>query len=128
LECLSLCWHAPLRRDHAGYCTAEVGNPGGTYELPYINRKEFKIKFFLVHAMKAFIESEIVPPVILNLLKPSEYFTSHQVLTFKNSTWCSHCVCIFCTISQQTASFPLQNINRLVLRNRGWECLLRGTD
>jgi len=23
-----------LRRDHPGYCTAEVGNPGGTYELP----------------------------------------------------------------------------------------------
>jgi hypothetical protein len=21
-------------RDHPGYCTAEVGNPGGTYELP----------------------------------------------------------------------------------------------
>ena len=27
-----LCWHAPLRRDHPGYCTAGVGNPGGTYE------------------------------------------------------------------------------------------------
>jgi hypothetical protein len=25
-----------LPRDHPGYCTAEVGNPGGTYELPYI--------------------------------------------------------------------------------------------
>ena len=36
LECLSLCWHAPLRRDHPDYCTAEVGNPGGTYELPCI--------------------------------------------------------------------------------------------
>ena len=33
LEYLSLCWHASLRRDHPGYCTAEVGNPGGTYEL-----------------------------------------------------------------------------------------------
>ena len=31
---LSLCWHAPLRRDHPGYCTAEIGNPRGTYELP----------------------------------------------------------------------------------------------
>jgi hypothetical protein len=36
LECLSLWWHAPLRRDHPGYCTAEVGNPRGTYELPFI--------------------------------------------------------------------------------------------
>jgi len=24
----------PLRRDRPGYCTAEVGNAGGTYELP----------------------------------------------------------------------------------------------
>jgi hypothetical protein len=31
---LSLYWYATLRRDHPGYCTAEVGNPGGTYELP----------------------------------------------------------------------------------------------
>jgi hypothetical protein len=25
-----------LRRDHPGYSTAEIGHPGGTYELPYI--------------------------------------------------------------------------------------------
>ena len=31
-----LCWHAPLRRDHPGYCTAEIGNPGETYKLPCI--------------------------------------------------------------------------------------------
>jgi hypothetical protein len=31
----------PLRRDHPGYCTAEVGNPGGTYELPCINSAEY---------------------------------------------------------------------------------------
>jgi hypothetical protein len=28
--------YAPLRRDHTGYCTADVGNPGGTYELPCV--------------------------------------------------------------------------------------------
>jgi hypothetical protein len=28
--------HAPLRRDHPGYCTADFGYPGGTYELPCI--------------------------------------------------------------------------------------------
>jgi len=33
---LSLCWHAPLRRDHPGYCTAGVGKPGGNCELPCI--------------------------------------------------------------------------------------------
>jgi len=36
LGCLSFCWHAPLRRDRPDYCTAEVGNPGRTYELPCI--------------------------------------------------------------------------------------------
>jgi hypothetical protein len=35
---LSLSWHAPLQRDHPGYCTAEVGHPGGMYELPCIRR------------------------------------------------------------------------------------------
>jgi len=33
----------PIRRDHPGYCTAEVGNPGRTYELPctaFINARE----------------------------------------------------------------------------------------
>jgi hypothetical protein len=34
LECLSLCWRAPFQRDHPSYCTAEVGNSGGTFELP----------------------------------------------------------------------------------------------
>jgi hypothetical protein len=34
--CLSLCWHSPLRHDHPGYCTAEVGNPGKTCKLPCI--------------------------------------------------------------------------------------------
>jgi hypothetical protein len=34
LERFSIYWYAPLRRDLPGYCTAEVGNPRGTYELP----------------------------------------------------------------------------------------------
>jgi len=41
-------------------------------------------------------------------------------LTFKNCTWCSHCVC-------SVSTFVLYNINRLVLCNRGGECLQRGT-
>ena len=43
LECLSLCWHAPCRRDHPSYCTAEVGNPGGTYELLCISKTQSSI-------------------------------------------------------------------------------------
>jgi hypothetical protein len=35
LQCLSLYWHAPVRRDHPGYRTAEVGIPGGTYGSPW---------------------------------------------------------------------------------------------
>jgi hypothetical protein len=37
LERFSTYGYAPLRRDHPGYCTADVGNPGGTYELPCIS-------------------------------------------------------------------------------------------
>ena len=37
LECPSVCSHV-LRRDHPGYCTAEVGFPGGTYELSCIKK------------------------------------------------------------------------------------------
>jgi hypothetical protein len=32
-----LCWHATLQHDHPSYCTTEVRNPGGTYELPCMN-------------------------------------------------------------------------------------------
>jgi hypothetical protein len=46
LECLSLCWHATLRRDHPGYCTAEVGNPGGSYELPCIRNMHLSYVLF----------------------------------------------------------------------------------
>ena len=46
--CLSLCWHAPLRRDHPGYCTAEVRNTGGTYELPCITAETETFVFLWV--------------------------------------------------------------------------------
>jgi hypothetical protein len=39
----------PLRRDHPRYCTTEVGNPGGTYELPCISR----YKCFYSHHTKS---------------------------------------------------------------------------
>jgi hypothetical protein len=44
-------------------------------------------------------------------------------LTFKNYTWCSHCVYALCMDLRTN----LHNINRLVLHNRGGECLLCGT-
>jgi hypothetical protein len=47
----------------------------------------------------------------LNLLKPSSFFTYHQVLTFKNSTWRSLCVECFVRISEQTANFALYIID-----------------
>ena len=51
MECLSLCWHAPLRRDHPGSCTAEVGNRGGTYELP-CNKRFYKVISYLQKAWR----------------------------------------------------------------------------
>jgi len=56
-----------------------------------------------------------------------EFNSGFKGLIFKISTWCSHCVYVFSTISQQTASNAFYNLSRLVLYNRGWECLLRGT-
>ena len=50
----------------------------------------------------------------LNRLKPSGFFTYHQGLTFKNSTWCSLCVECFVRISEQTATFVLNIINCIV--------------
>jgi hypothetical protein len=31
-ERFSTYWYTPLRHDHSGYCTADVGNPKGTYK------------------------------------------------------------------------------------------------
>ena len=46
-----------------------------------------------------------------NLLKPSGFFTYHQGLIFKNSTWCSLCFECFVRISEQTVTFALDSIN-----------------
>ena len=54
------------------------------------------------------------PQGYFNLLTPSSFFTYHQGLTFKNSTWCSLCVECFVRISEQTATFALYSINWLV--------------
>ena len=48
---------------------------------------------------------------LINLLTPSGFFTYHQGLTFKNSTWRSFCVECFVRISEQTATFALYIIN-----------------
>jgi hypothetical protein len=42
-----------------------------------------------------------------NLLKPKSFFTYYQVLTFKNSTWCSLSVECFVRISEHTMTFAL---------------------
>jgi hypothetical protein len=52
--------------------------------------------------------------VCINLLKPSGFFTYHQGLTFKNSTWCSLCIECFVRISEHTATCALYIFNRLV--------------
>ena len=47
----------------------------------------------------------------INLLTPSGFFTYHQGLTFKYSTWCSLYVECFVRISEETATFALDSIN-----------------
>jgi hypothetical protein len=49
---LLTCWHASLWRDHPGYCTADVGNPRGTYELPcnlYLHEIKWQNSFLVIH-------------------------------------------------------------------------------
>jgi hypothetical protein len=53
-----------------------------------------------------------------NLLKPSDFFTYHQV-NMQNSTWCSLCVECFIRISERTATFALYIINCLVFITLG---------
>ena len=49
----------------------------------------------------------------VNLLTPSGFFTYHQGLISKNSTWRSLCVECFVQISEQTATFALYIIDWL---------------
>jgi hypothetical protein len=44
---------------------------------------------------------------MINPLKPSCNFTYHQGLTLKNSTWCPHCVYVFCTDLRTNSNFCL---------------------
>jgi hypothetical protein len=63
--------------------------------------------------------------VSINVFKPRDYFTYHQV---KQSTFLheSHITFMrFVRISEERATVAINNISRLVLYNRGGECLLR---
>ena len=71
LECLSLCWHVPLRRDHPGYSTAEVGNHIYIYIYIYI----FIYIYLYIHT-HTYIYVYIFVTVLLNLrAKQSGFFT-----------------------------------------------------
>jgi hypothetical protein len=48
----------------------------------------------------------------LNLLKPSGNYI-RPGLTLKNSTWCPHCVYVFCTDLRTNSDFCVTNIKRL---------------
>jgi len=66
--------------------------------------------------------------VSIDLLKPRNYFTYQQVQYSKILRGSHTTLMCSVRISEQTATFSLHNISRLVLYNRGGECLLRGTD
>jgi hypothetical protein len=61
----------------------------------------------------------------VNLLKPSGYFML-PVLTLKNSTWCPHCVYVFCTGLRTNSSVCLIKHSETGFYNRSGECLQRG--
>jgi hypothetical protein len=54
--------------------------------------------------------------VVINLLKPSGKLIYYvpPVLTLKNSTWCPHCVYVFCTDLRTNSNFWLIKHKRLV--------------
>jgi len=64
----------------------------------------------------------------LNLLKPTGYYTYHQVKYSKILHGDYIAFMCFVWFSEQTVTFVLYIIKRLVFYNRGGECLLRGTD
>jgi hypothetical protein len=66
--------------------------------------------------------------VTFNLLKPSGNFTYVPPgLTLKNSTWCSHCVYVFCVDLRTNSNFCLIKHQETGFYNRSGECLQRGT-
>jgi hypothetical protein len=64
---------------------------------------------------------------MFNLLKPSGYITYHQDQYSKILRGAHIAFMCFEWISEQTATFTLYNIDRLVLYKRGVECLQCGT-
>ena len=98
----------------------------GAYSL-YKVPKEFELFFCLclslfkhlsvsnLHVSFTWFTYNLPPHIfifwLLNLLTPSGFFTYHQGLTFKNSTWCSLWVECFVRISEQTATSALYIIN-----------------
>jgi hypothetical protein len=58
---------------------------------------------------------------------PSDYFRYHQVKYYKIRHGAHIAFMCFVRISQQTAISVLHTLSRVVLFNRGQECLLRGT-
>jgi len=66
------------------------------------------------------------PDIQINLLKSSTYFTYHVTLSQILHVAQIALMCLV-QLSNETATFALYNISRLILYNLGDECLLRGT-
>ena len=48
---------------------------------------------------------EVPSYLLCHVVSPSCHFEYHQAHTFKNSTWCSRCVCVFCMAFRTNSDF-----------------------
>ena len=63
----------------------------------------------------------------INILKPTGHVT-HQHLTFNNSTFCPHCIYLFCIYLRTNSDLYHLQYKLIGFYNRDEKCLLRSTN
>jgi hypothetical protein len=108
-------------------CLGSFCQPGSSVSLPWVIYYEA----FCINVLFSFSCILVIctndSKFIYNLLKLRDYFTYHQVGNAKILHGSHNAFMWWVWISQQRATFVLHGISRLVLYNRGGECLLRCT-
>ena len=63
-----------------------------------------------------------------NLLKPTGHVMLPTSLTFNNSTFCPHCIYVFCIYLRTNSDLCHLQHKLIGFYNRDWKCLFRGTN
>ena len=64
---------------------------------------------------------------LIKILKPTGHVMHHS-LTFNNSTFCPHCIYVFCIYLRTNSDLCHLQYKLIGFYNRDEKCLLRGTD